>query len=149
MLSLVAASVEDAGELAALHAAAIDDPWNASAIAGLLDSPGISALVALRDGERLGFVMVRAVADEAEILTLAVLPSARRGGVGEALMRAALAVTAMAGAKVLFLEVAEDNAVALRLYRRVGFGEAGRRPGYYARTGGAVDARILRLDLEP
>ncbi len=148
MLTLATAGAEAAVELAALHAAAIDDPWDAAAIATLLGSPGISALAAMREGACVGFVMIRAVAEEAEILTLAVLPSARRGGLGEGLMRAAIALAAAGGAQVLFLEVAEDNAAARRLYRRLGMVEAGRRPRYYARAGGAVDARILRLDLD-
>ncbi|MFU1477623.1 hypothetical protein ACM25N_07930 [Roseovarius sp. C7] len=47
-----------------------------------------------------------------------------------------------------FSEVAEDNAGAIALYRAAGFGECGRRKGYYRRAGGAVDALVLAKDLD-
>jgi ribosomal-protein-alanine N-acetyltransferase len=150
VLSLTPAGPAAAGLLAAIHAHAFDEPWDSAAFGALLNGPGVVALVAEKGGEPVGLVMVRAVADEAEILTLAVLPSARRRGVGAALMRAALAEAARFGARRLFLEVAEDNAAAAGLYARLGFVEVGRRRGYYARGGGeAAAARILGLDLAP
>jgi ribosomal-protein-alanine N-acetyltransferase len=48
----------------------------------------------------------------------------------------------------VFLEVDEDNEPARRLYRRAGFREVGRRPGYYPQAGGnAATALVLRRDL--
>ena len=65
-----------------------------------------------------------------------------------ALLAAAIGLAQESGAESMFLEVAEDNAAALALYAKAGFTEAGRRRGYYRRSGGtAVDARVLRLDL--
>ncbi len=61
-------------------------------------------------------------------------------------MRAA----ARAGARSLFLEVADGNVAARHLYAKAGFAEAGRRAGYYVRDGGArEDALILKVALEP
>lgn len=132
-----------AGTLAAIHAEAFDAPWPASAFAGLLDQPGV-VLEAGGDG----FILIRVVADEAEILTLAVRPSARRAGLGVRLTRVAAHRSWSAGARRLFLEVAEDNVAALALYARMGFGLAGRRPRYYARPGRApADALLLVLNL--
>ncbi|QBX37156.1 GNAT family N-acetyltransferase [Brevundimonas sp. S30B] len=132
-----------AATLAALHAEAFDAPWSAEAFADLLSQPGVAAEV-----EADGFILIRVVADEAEILTLAVRPAARRAGLGLALVqRAAVAATAL-GAERLFLEVAEDNAAARALYGRAGFEAAGRRKAYYARRDGpAADALILTLNL--
>jgi ribosomal-protein-alanine N-acetyltransferase len=136
--------------LEAIHAQAFDEPWDAAAFSGLLEGPGVVALVAAENSTPEGLVIVRAVADEAEILTLAVLPSARRRGVGARLMRTALKEAAALGARRLLLEVAEDNAAAAGLYGRLGFVEVGRRRGYYARRDGEpVTARILSLDLAP
>jgi len=129
--------------LADLHATAFSAPWDAGTFAILLDQDGVFALE-----EPDGFILVRAVADEAEILTLAVRPSARRRGLGARLVRAGGAAAAARGATRLFLEVADDNAAALVLYARAGFVQAGRRPGYYARPeGGRQDALILARNL--
>ena len=132
--------------LAALHAAAFDRPgeaWSATAFADLLDQAGVFALEAPD-----GFILMRAVADEAEILTLAVRPGARRGGQGGRLVGEGVLAAAARGTVRVFLEVAEDNAAARALYARAGFVEAGRRPGYYAAAdGGRRDALLLALNL--
>ena len=75
----------------------------------------------------------RLAADEAEILTIAVEAGWRGRGVGRALMAEMLRRAANAGARAMFLEVDEDNAAALALYRRLGFVKVGERPGYYRR----------------
>ncbi|AQR63281.1 ribosomal-protein-alanine acetyltransferase [Brevundimonas sp. LM2] len=129
--------------LAALHAEAFDSPWSASAFAGLLGQPGV-----LLRAETDGFVLVQLAADEAEILTLAVRPSARRRGTGSRLVAAVSDRAFDLGARRLFLEVAEDNAPARALYAALGFEPAGRRPCYYARSDGPpVDALLLVLNL--
>jgi len=124
--------------MAQVHAAAFERPWDAAAFAILLAQPGVEAL-----GDAEGFVLIRMVVDEAEILTLAVAPGARRQGYGRALVEAAAARALAMGAERLFLEVAEDNAPAQDLYRAAGFTEAGRRPGYYARPDGPDAAALL------
>jgi ribosomal-protein-alanine N-acetyltransferase len=129
------ASPADAPALAALHALAFDHPWTAEEIADLLDS-GAAALMAAD-----GFILIREAAGEAEILTLAVAPAARRQGLGRMLVEAAIE---RLGAAELFMEVAADNAAAIALYTQAGFVQAGARRGYYARPGGAVDALLLK-----
>ncbi|UFN48019.1 GNAT family N-acetyltransferase [Roseomonas sp. OT10] len=133
---------EEAGALAPLHAAAfpVGEAWGPDALRLMLEMPGAFAL-------RLesGFVMARAVADEAEVLTLAVHPAARRRGLGGALVAAAAAEAARRGAAALFLEVSEANAPARALYAALGCGEVGRRRRYYA---DGSDALVLRLPLE-
>lgn len=130
--------------LTEIHAAAFDAPWSADEFAVLVDQPGVRALCAGTDG----FILLRTVADEAEILTLAVRPAARRAGLGRALVRAAAVEAARSGARSLFLEVAHDNAAAVALYRAAGFAEAGRRARYYRRGDSpAADALILVRNL--
>ena len=144
-----AGSVQDdrADRLAAIHAAAFagpgETPWSAEAFADLLAQAGVFA-VETEDG----FILMRAVADEAEILTLAVRPAARRRGEGGRLVGEGVLAAAARGAARVFLEVAEDNAAARALYAGAGFAEAGRRPGYYAGAdGGRRDALLLVLNL--
>ena len=129
--------------LAALHAEAFDAPWSAAAFADLLTQPGVRL-----DADDDGFILIRIAADEAEILTLAVRPQARRQGLASRLVARAAATASADGAERLFLEVAEDNAPARALYARQGFEAAGRRPRYYARADvPAVDALLLVLIL--
>lgn len=135
----------DPALLAEVHATSFDAPWDVDAFADLLAQPGVLAL-----GEAEGFILVREAAGEAEILTLAVRPEARRRGYGQRLVAAAVQALIELQADRLFLEVAEDNAAARALYARCDFVEVGRRPRYYARANGpAADALILALNLRP
>lgn len=141
-MKLVPATAADAPALAALHAAAFPPgaAWSAETIATLLGMEGVVGLIAPG-----GFILARRVLDEAEILTLAVHPDHRRQGLGEALVETAAVVTAASGARVMFLEVAEDNPPAMALYAKAGFGKAGRRRDYYAP---GAHAWLLRRSLE-
>lgn len=140
-----AADTRHAETLAALHAACLEEAWPAADIGALLRQPGVFAALAV-DSAPVGFMLWRVAADEAEILSLGVLPSARRHGIATALLEAATVSLLAAGVASLFLEVAEDNQAALAFYRIHGFGEAGRRSRYYRRAGGReADALVLKL----
>lgn len=131
--------------LARLHAAAftMPRPWSAAEFRALLDSPGVFLA---GDGE--GFVLGRALAGEAELLTLAVHPAARRRGQGRRWLNAFEAEARARGAEEALLEVAADNAAALALYHSAGWREAGRRPRYYRPAQGPrIDALLLRKGL--
>jgi len=148
-MRLDGATIGDAPGMAAVLAASFDEPWGVDEIVALLEGPGGFGLV-VRDSVPdavVAFVLARAVADEAEVLTLAVDPGHRRGGAGRALVEAAALAAAAVGARSLFLEVASDNGAALALYRAAGFTQAGSRPSYYRRGPGAADALVLRRDL--
>ncbi len=141
------ADSDDAEALHALHRAAFEQPWSAAEIERLMRIMGGFAVLA--EGEAAqGFILARTVADEAEILTLAVAPAFRRKGVGRALVEAAAAEAQRRGAKTLFLEVATDNPGAIALYEDAGFSRAGLRRAYYARPGARpADALVLRRPL--
>ena len=135
---------QEAGKrLAQIHARAFEVAWDASTFLGLLDQAGVFGLETTN-----GFILMRGVVDEAEILTLAVRPEARQTGLGAALVEAGAREAARRGATRLFLEVAEDNVAGRALYARTGFMEAGRRAAYYARSDGSpIDALVLSRDL--
>jgi ribosomal-protein-alanine N-acetyltransferase len=97
------------------------------------------------DGTLLGWAGVMVVADTAEILTVGVVPSARRRGIGVALLTALLAEAVRREAVEVFLEVRVDNTGARTMYEREGFAEIGTRRGYY--DGGRVDAVVMRRAL--
>jgi ribosomal-protein-alanine N-acetyltransferase len=139
---MIPAVAADAPALAALHAAAFagGEAWGPDAIRLMLEMPGAFGLHL----PGRGFVLARVAAGEAEILTLAVAPAARRRGSGAALLAAALAGAAARGAGEMFLEVSEANGPARALYAAAGFAEAGRRRRYYA---DGADALVLRRGL--
>jgi len=129
--------------LAALHARAftMPRPWNAEEFANWLADPLAFLLV---EGDA-GFLLGRAVAGEAELLTIAVAPEARGRGLGQRLVSRFLYQARLRGAEEAFLEVAEDNAPARAVYSKAGFTESGRRRGYYRTPGGhPVDALVMR-----
>lgn len=126
--------------LAVLHATSFPQAWTAAEFVSLLAQPGVAVWLS----DHHGFIMVRAVADEAEILTIAVAPAERRKGIGAALLREAAQRVARGGGKNFFLEVAADNTGSAALYQKAGFVVTGRRPGYYAH---GADALIMTLRL--
>lgn len=134
-----AADDKDVAGFAALHALCFEKAWDAQTIADLLAQPPVFAL-----GTEQGFILARAAGGEAEILTLAVHPAARRRGLGAALVRAAAEQARVLNAEMLFLEVGEDNVPARALYERLGFSMVGTRKAYY---GGPQNALVLRAAL--
>lgn len=131
----------DAETLARLHAACFSRPrpYAAAEFAALLSGPGAVLLTGAH-----GFLLGRCIAGEAELLTLAVDPAARRRGEGAALVARFLDAARAEGCATAFLEVAGDNPAALALYRRAGWVQAGQRRDYYAP---GIDAIVMRYDL--
>jgi ribosomal-protein-alanine N-acetyltransferase len=136
------AEAAQADALAAIHATAFpaEESWSSTVIALQLGMPGAFGLLDTRGG----MILARVAADEAEVVTLAVVPSQRRRGVGTALLRDAMDHAHRQGAAAMFLEVDIGNLAAQSLYRRLGFVQVGRRPRYYA---SGADALILRAGL--
>jgi ribosomal-protein-alanine N-acetyltransferase len=124
-----------------------DDPWDAGAMARLIALTGSFGWLAWEDETPAGFVLVRDLGNECEILSLGVLPRWRRRGIAQDLLKAAIAEARQRGLPSLVLEVATDNDAASALYAGLGFTPVGRRPRYYRRPDGRADAFILRLSV--
>ncbi|OWU83320.1 alanine acetyltransferase [Oceanicola sp. 22II-s10i] len=132
-------------EMASLHARCFTMPrsWSAAEFDALLARTDVFAL-----GDAGGFLLGRVVADEAELLTLAVAPEYRRQGRAAALLADFAETARQNGAATAFLEVAAGNDAAIALYRGAGWTEAGRRRAYYRGPDGAVaDALVLTRPL--
>lgn len=129
-------------DLARLHARAFTSPppWSEASFAALLDSKHTFLLTSVT---HTAFALARVIGPEAELLTLATDPMARRQGLAHALMAQFEQQARAQGAETLFLEVAENNTPALALYARCGFVQTGRRPGYYRTTEGQPVAALL------
>ena len=88
----------------------------------------------------LGYALLRRL-DIAELLIIGVVETARRQGIGAALMKKVLSA---AGCLPVFLEVREGNAAARRLYEACGFREYGRRKNYYEQP--SEDAVLMKYE---
>jgi len=107
------------------------EAWTASQCAGLLAMPGVWLTLARDADAVIGFSLARAVADEAELLLLAVRPAMQGRGVGKMLLERFTEAAGERGASRLHLEVREGNH-ALSLYERASFTLVGRRRNYYS-----------------
>lgn len=118
------------------------EAWTRSQCAGILPMAGVSLRLA-RDAESrepLGFSLSRSVADESELLLLAVVPLHHRQGIGTRLLDDFIDHARGAGANRVHLEVRDGNP-ATAMYRASGFAPVGRRRNYYrAANGDRFDA---------
>ena len=147
--ALSEAGPRDAAAIAALHGQSFRRGWNEQEVEGLLIDRHVIAHRASTAGKLAGFIMSRQVADEAEILSVAVAGRQQGRGLARKLLDLHLRRLAGLGARTVFLEVDEQNKPAIRLYDRAGFHEISRRPNYYPGPGGkAAAALVLRRDLD-
>ena len=154
-----------ASQLASIHKDCFPRGWTASEFIHLLESDTVRGLQARKPATMFlpasqdprGFVLTRIVGDEAEILTIGVAKSARRYGLGKALMRAVMSDLYADRIPTLFLEVDETNEAAIKLYQGLGFNQVGERKAYYSAQdegqnggndeGSRTRALVMRCDL--
>jgi ribosomal-protein-alanine N-acetyltransferase len=121
------------------------EAWTRSQCAGILPMSGVTLTIADGASGPAGFSLVRSIADEAELLLLAVEPSLQGQGIGHALLNEFIRSGRAKGATRLHLEVRDGNP-AIGLYSSAGFRPAGRRRSYYhGPQGEAFDAVTLML----
>jgi ribosomal-protein-alanine N-acetyltransferase len=146
--ALAEAGPREAAALARLHGAAFRRGWGEQEFERLMVDGQVLTHCVRLGREVAGFIMSRRAADEAEILSVAVAPARRGRGLARGLLDLHLRRLAGLGVARVFLEVEDDNTAALRLYRRAGFREVGRRGRYYPREGSSPgSALVLRRDL--
>jgi ribosomal-protein-alanine N-acetyltransferase len=146
---IVEAAAADAAGLAALHAEVLPPGWPAPELAASCGGAHRAILKAV-DGARLcGFVIVQFAAGEAEILAIGVAEDRRGHGCASALLRGAIGFCRERSVSSIFLEVAESNAAARRLYEKFGFSVIARRENYYRSASSAPEtAIIMRLEVK-
>lgn len=144
-------SREDLPAVLAIERASHPEPWSEGSFREELGRP-LSRLVVARlgmsgpPGRVVGYVCWWLVADELQILNLAVDPLFRRRGAGRALIAEALRSGRAQSARRAVLEVREGNRAALGLYESVGFRLVGARHGYYSATN--ETALLMTLDMD-
>lgn len=150
-LFVCVAEPSDLRELVRLERATNTHPWTEEHFReALADEHSRCVLLKLAesDGQRvLGHCVIQTAADEAEVHALAIDPAWRRRGLGRLLLRSAVSLARIAGARAVLLEVRARNDAALRLYQSSGFTRVGRRRDYYREP--VDDALLLRSELRP
>ena len=125
------------------------EAWTRSQCAGILPMAGVLLMLAhgSESGTLLGFSLSRSVADESELLLIAVSPEHRRRGIGRGLLHNFLDHAHSDGITRAHLEVRDGNP-AIHMYRRAGFEPIGRRRNYYhGPDGSQFDALTFALEL--
>jgi [ribosomal protein S18]-alanine N-acetyltransferase len=100
-------------------------------------------IVAEQDHELVGYIMSRievglsnfglgGLIRKGHVVSLAVMPQARRKGVASALLKAAMAGMCEYKAKQIYLEVRVTNEAGVNLYKKVGLDTIRTIPGYYS-----------------
>ncbi|MBG0827804.1 ribosomal protein S18-alanine N-acetyltransferase [Planomonospora sp. ID67723] len=122
------------------------DAWTEGMLRGELDDQPRTRhyVVALVDGEIVGYAGLAAAGDQADVQTIAVLAAHRRSGIGAVMLTELLAEAVRRGARSVFLEVRADNPPAQAMYERFGFEPLGVRRRYYE---DGTDAITMKKDL--
>lgn len=142
---LRSATLDDAPEIAAADRALFAvDAWSLPSVVGQISGHGSFAVVAVSDGELLGYAMTMRADEVVDLQRIGVLPSHQRKGIARRLLAAAIDQARADGGDRMLLEVSSTNHVALAFYAAEGFVEMDRRRRYY-RDGS--DALVLGRSL--
>lgn len=144
-MEIVKMAGEHLDALAELERLCFSRPWSRQALEAELQNPSAVFLTALSEGWVLGYCGMHCAAGECYMDNLAVFPEYRRQGVGSRLLKVLLEEACRLGGEFLSLEVRPSNGEAVRLYKALGFAEAGRRRNFY--TAPPEDGLILTKPL--
>jgi ribosomal-protein-alanine acetyltransferase len=137
--------------IAVLHAQCFDDAWDEASLYSMMSQPSFLGFVMSIDEPEManpvGFLLCQRALDEAEILTIGVLPEHRGRGLAKILLQHASQVLRAEMTRALFLDVGATNRAALALYQTAGFEQVAVRPNYYKTAHKNEDALVLKLDL--
>jgi ribosomal-protein-alanine N-acetyltransferase len=139
----------DAPALAMVHATSFARAWPKADFANWLAAGQAFGVIGHLEGEPAAFALARNTGADAELLSIAARPGARRQGWGRAALRGVVRMAADRRHERMLLEVSVANTAALALYSGEGFVEIGRRKGYYNEAAGPVDALVMACPLAP
>lgn len=138
-MRVISATAAEAAAITAAEAAIFSDAWSERSVASHMEQETARTYVALEDGVLCGYLLGSLIPPEGEVYRVAVLPFARRRGIGDALLDRFLAEC-----ESCFLEVRKSNTAARTLYEKHGFSLIAERKRYYKAP--EEDACIYRYD---
>ena len=128
---IIDAAQEQLEQIEMLERQCFSVPWTLEMLRSQLPDERHEFLAAERDGEIIGYVGMMYVLDEGYISNVAVSPSCRRQGIGDALINELLLRCEKLALSFVTLEVRESNQAARALYAKHGFTDVGQRKNYY------------------
>lgn len=144
MIEITGMSETHVSQIAELEKLCFSDPWSENSVRSELDNKLSLWLVALEGETVVGYVGSQSVLGETDMMNIAVHPDHRRQGIAEKLVCELVSELKKRGNHSLMLEVRVSNDPAKELYRKLGFVQVGKRPGYYTKP--REDALILRKE---
>lgn len=143
---IITFSAEDAESLGDIDKLCFSHPWSSKAFQDAAMNDSYDYRIAVSDdGTVLGYAGMITVLDSADVTNIAVIPSARRCGIGRALLCDMIASAKKKNIKYIHLEVRVSNEPAKSLYESLGFVTDGRRKNYYSKP--TEDAVLMTLDV--
>lgn len=139
---------EDLPTVRAIETMSFSNPWSEDTFRGEIQNAPVSfpLVVVRRPGDEVvGYIVYWQIRDDVQVNNIAVHPECRGLGLGEAVMRFAIAKVRAAGAEFMTLEVRQSNTAAVTLYKKLGFEILGTRKNYYSRPD--EDACVMGLVL--
>ena len=137
---------KDAPCVAKIEADCFSMPFKESDILSYLENDLWHFFVAKNvDGDIVGYISFTIILDECQIVNIASAPSARKMGVGKALVNRLLCFAKESGCKKLFLEVRESNLPAINLYKNFGFLPVGISKNHYSQP--TENAILMNLEI--
>jgi len=127
----------------AIERQSFPQPWSYSLFLSELSNRVATYLVAMWEGEIIGYLGLWTIADEGHITTLAIHPRFRGRGFGKRLLQYGLRFIQEKGCRKAFLEVRVSNWIAQKMYQELGFQPIGIRKRYYS---DGEDALIMRRE---
>ncbi|OAJ72631.1 ribosomal-protein-alanine acetyltransferase [Brevibacillus sp. SKDU10] len=139
-------TLDDVERIAELERICFPTPWPLEAfINELTINPNAKYIVAVLDGQVVGYCGMWLIIDEAHITNICIHPDVRGQRVGLQLMKQMMALAMVLGGERMTLEVRPSNEIARNLYTKLGFEEHGRRKRYYSDNN--EDAIIMWVNL--
>ncbi|MCF8467644.1 MAG: GNAT family N-acetyltransferase [Sneathiella sp.] len=132
---------------AQLHQLCFTPAWDEASFRSAMEIPGTFFELMSIGPEPAAFALYRQVVEQAEILTLGVLPDFRRQGNGMILLKHGMVHLKSRCSQEIFLDVGEKNFGAIHLYEATGFVRIGRRKNYYQYVSGSEDAIVMKKSL--
>ena len=125
------AKIEDAPLIAAVESKCFTTPESEASVVSVIENFVYEAFVLETDGNIVGHTITMTTCGDTDILSIAVLPSFRRMGLGKMLMENIVKSAEKHGVSDIFLEVRKSNTSAISLYEKFGFEKIGERKNFY------------------